>query len=461
MWPTPSGVPDMSAKGYLMNTTTDATPAPAVEHSSGIARIAVATGVGTALEFYDFALYGTATALVFNQIFFISEDEWFGTFMGLATFAVGFLMGPFGAGLFGWVGDRFGRKVSVLITFMSMGLATLLMGLLPGYHAIGLAAPILLVVLRMVHGLARGGEIGGAAVLAIEHAPARRRAVYGSFVALGSPIGMLMANMAFSLVLFLPMATVVDWGWRLPFLFGAIVLALGVWARRGVSETPVFRALKADERAHAGRSLPLARAVRQNWRSMVLAAGVNLGLNANMFILATFMLSYATAEPPRGLGLARQAIVNGSVLGLLAHAAAIIIGCWLADRFGRKVVMIPAAVAALGYALVMFRIADIGTVAAVNTAVLIGFAITGFLFGPLMTFFTELFSPEQRQSGMGVAYQIGAVLGGGLSPMVANRLVAATGSSMSVGWYLAALLTVTVACLVVLPETAPVRRARA
>ena len=443
-----------------MSTATDAAQDTAAEHSSSIPRIAMATGVGTALEFYDCALYGTASALVFNQIFFISEDEWFGTFMGLATFAVGFLMGPFGAGLFGWIGDRFGRKLSVMITFLAMGLATLLMGLLPGYHAIGIAAPLLLVVLRMVHGLARGGEIGGAAVLAIEHAPAHRRALFGSFVALGSPIGMLMANMAFSLVLFLPMAKVVDWGWRLPFLFGAVVLALGVWARRGVSETPVFRAMQEDAHAHATRTLPLARAVRHNWRSMLLAAGVNLGLNANMFILATFMLSYATADAPRGLGLARQAVVNGSVMGLIAHAVAIVVGCWLADRFGRKIVMIPAAAAALGYALVMFRIADIGTVASVNTAVLIGFAVTGFLFGPLMTFFTELFTPEQRQSGMGVAYQVGAVLGGGLSPMIANRLVAATGNSMSVGWYLAALLTVTVVCLAVLPETAPVRKAR-
>lgn len=437
-------------------------PAP----RSNIPRIALASGVGTSLEFYDFALYGTATALVFNQVFFISEDPWFGTFMGLATFAIGFLMAPVGAVLFGWVGDRFGRKTSLMLTFMSMGVATLLMGLLPSYLAIGIAAPLMLIVLRMFHGLSRGGEIGGAAVLAAEHAPAHRRALYGSFVALGSPLGMLMANMAFSLVLFLPMDKVVDWGWRLPFLFGGLVFVIGLWVRRGVHETPVFEALQDERATAAGAGLPaqrtpFSRAVRENWKSLLLAAGVNLGLNANMFILATFMLSYATAPAPRGLGLARQAIVNGSVMGLVAHALTILIGCWLADRYGRKVVMMPAAVAALAYALVMFRIADIGTVAAVNVAVLIGFTITGFLFGPLITYFTELFTPEQRQSGMGIAYQVGAVLGGGLSPLIANRLVAATGHSTSVGWYLGALLSIAVVCLAVLPETAPVRRLRA
>lgn len=454
-----------------MTITTEVQESGRPAARSNIPRLALASGVGTSLEFYDFALYGTAAALVFNQIFFISEDPWFGTFMGLATFAIGFLMAPVGAVLFGWIGDRFGRKTSLMLTFMAMGVATLLMGLLPSYLAIGIAAPLMLVVLRMFHGLSRGGEIGGAAVLAVEHAPANRRALYGSFVALGSPLGMLMANMTFSLVLFLPMEQVVDWGWRLPFLFGGVVFVIGLWVRRGVHETPVFEALQ-DERAATAASAattsstaeprtPFAKAVRENWKSLLLAAGVNLGLNANMFILATFMLSYATAPAPRGLGLARQAIVNGSVMGLVAHALTILVGCWLADRYGRKVVMMPAAAAALVYALVMFRIADIGTVGAVNVAVLIGFAITGFLFGPLITYFTELFTPEQRQSGMGIAYQVGAVLGGGLSPLIANRLVAATGESTSVGWYLAALLSIALVCLALLPETAPVRRMRA
>lgn len=418
---------------------------------TGVGRIGLASGVGSTLEFYDFAIYGTAAALVFGQIFFISDDEWFGAFLGLATFAVGFLFTPLGALLFGWIGDRYGRRFSLLLTFVVMGASTLLMGVLPSYLAIGITAPLLLIVLRTFHGLARGGEIGGAAVLAVEHAPGHRRGLYGSFAALGSPIGQLLANLAFSLVLLLPMQAVIDWGWRVPFLVGGVVLALGVWARRGIDETPEFVALPRS------RKVPFLAVFRQDWKRLLLAAGVNLGLNANMFILATFMLSYATAAAPQGLALPRQPIVLGSVIGLLCHAVTIVLACWLSDRLGRKPVMISGAASALVYALVMFRISDIGTPLAVGLAVIIGFTLGGFLFGPLLTYFSELFTAEQRQSGVGLAFQIGSVLGGGLAPMIANRLIAITGSSASVGWYIAAGLLVSLLCLLALPETAPAR----
>jgi MFS family permease len=418
---------------------------------AGVRRIGLASGVGSTLEFYDFAIYGTAAALVFGQIFFISDDEWFGSFLGLATFAVGFLLTPLGALLFGWIGDRYGRRFSLQLTFVVMGSSTLLMGVLPSYLAIGITAPLLLIGLRMLHGLARGGEIGGAAVLAVEHAPPHRRGLYGSFATMGSPLGQLLANLAFALVLLMPMQAVIDWGWRVPFLIGGFVLALGVWARRGIDETPEFVALAR------GREVPLLAVFREDWRRLLLAAGVNLGLNANMFILATFMLSYATAAEPQGLALPRQPIVVGSMVGLLCHAVTIVLACWLSDRVGRKPVMISGAVGALVYALVMFRIADIGTPLAVGLAVIIGFTIGGFLWGPLLTYYSELFTVEQRQSGVGLAFQIGSVLGGGFAPMIANRLIAATGSSSSVGWYIAAGLLVSLLCLLRLPETAPAR----
>lgn len=431
----------------------DAAPA-----SSSVAHLGLAASIGTALEFYDFSIYGTAAALVFGQIFFRSEDAWFATFLSLATFAVGFLMAPFGAILFGWMGDRYGRRLPLILTFTGMGLATLLMGVLPSYAAIGVAAPILLVILRMAHGITRGGESAGAAVLVVEHAPTNRRGLFGSFVAIGSPIGTILANLAFSAVLLLPDDSLISWGWRLPFLAGGLVLLIGLWVRKGVSESPVYQQMAAADAASGEtRQLPLVQVLSTSWHRVLLTAGVNIGLNASTFVLASFMLSYATADAPEGLGLPRQPIVWGSLIGLVFHAVANIGSAWLSDRVGRKPVMLAGAALSLISALVMFHLAMAGTVAAVNTAIIIGFTATGVLFGPMYTYFTELYPREQRQSGMGLGYHLGAVLGGGLSPMVANRIVAGTDNALNVGYYLAALLVLSMICLLVLPETSPLQ----
>ncbi|MCD2190539.1 MFS transporter [Actinomycetospora soli] len=420
---------------------------------TGLLKVAAATGIGTSLEFYDFAIYGTATALVFTDTFFRSDDAWFATFMGLATFGIGFLMAPLGALLFGWVGDRKGRRTALMMTFIGMGLATVLMGLLPPYAVIGVAAPLLLVLLRMVHGLARGGETGGAATLAMEHAPPRHRALWGVFTALGSPLGTILANVAFALVLLLPREAVASWGWRLPFLFGGVVLVLGLWVRRSVHESPVFQ----DMVRHAGevRRAPAAEVFRTGWRRVLLAAGANIGLNSMTFVLAIFMLSYATAAAPQGLGLPRGPVVAGSIVALLLHALANVGGAVASDRFGRRPVMITGAVASMGAALVLFPIAEGGTVTAFVLAVSLGFLTTGVLFGPMYVYFGELFPREQRQTGMGIAYHVGAVLGGGISPLVANRILALTGDAANIGFYLAGALLLTLGCLALLPETAP------
>ncbi|MER5390313.1 MFS transporter [Saccharopolyspora sp. NPDC002686] len=430
------------------------------EQHSDVLRVGVAAGVGTSLELYDFTIYGTAAALVFGDVFFKTGDAWLGTFLSLTTFAAGFLMAPLGAALFGWIGDRKGRRTALTGAFLLMGLATLGMGVLPSYAAIGVSAPIMLVTLRLLHGVARGGENAGAAVLAIEHAPERSRGLYGSFVALGSPIGTILANIAFALVLFLPDEDVRDWGWRLPFLVGGLVLAVGLWVRRGVAESPVFQKMVADE-SHDGRSRqPLRDVIKTHWRLILQTAGINIGLTATTFTLVTFMLSYATAGAPEGLGLPRQEIVNGSLLGLACHAILNLVSAWLSDRIGRKPVMLAGVLLSLAAALTMFPIASGGTVAAVNTAVVLGFSATGVLFGPLYTTFAEAYPREKRQSGVGIGYHLGAVLGGGITPMIANRIIAGTGDPLNVGYYLAALLTLSLLCLLPLPETAPARLAK-
>ncbi|MEU6657666.1 MFS transporter [Streptomyces sp. NPDC046821] len=433
-------------------------PSHDAPHSPSVLRLGMAAGVGTSLEFFDFSIYGTAAALVFGEVFFKTGDAWFGTFMSLTTFAIGFLMAPIGAALFGSIGDRKGRKVALFAAFVLMGAATLAMGLLPSYAAMGIAAPVLLVLLRLCHGLARGGENSGAAVFAIEHAPVQRRGLYGSFVAIGSPVGVILANLAFTLVLLLPDHSVTSWGWRMPFLVGGLVMAIGLWIRKGVTESPAFEEMaEADEAREGPARMPLKEVLRTNWRRVALTAGVNIGLNATTFALATFMLSYATAPAPEGLGLPRQPIVNGSLIALVCHAFFNVTSAWLSDRLGRKPVMITGAVLSLASALTMFHLTSAGTVAAVNTAVVIGFSATGILFGPMYTYFAELYPREQRQSGLGLGFHVGAVLGGGISPMIANRIISATGDALDVGYYLTALLVVSLLCLFALPETAPVR----
>ncbi|MBY4212449.1 MFS transporter [Rhodococcus fascians] len=428
---------------------------------SSLTRIAFASGVGTSLEFYDFAIYGTATALVFTDTFFRTGNAWFGTFMGLATFGIGFLMAPLGAVFFGWVGDTYGRRRALQLTFLGMGAATLIIGMLPTYAQVGVAAPVCLVLLRLVHGLSRGGETGGAAVLAIEHAPDDQRARYGVFTALGSPIGTILANVSFALVLLLPADTVQDWAWRLPFLFGGLVLVMGLWVRRGVHESPVFQQMIADRGEEAVRAqMPFKAVIKSNWRRLLLAAGVNVGLNSTTFVLAIFMLSYATAKAPEGLGLPRTDIVYGSIAALTLHGVAVVIASLLSDRIGRRPVMMGGAMATVAAVLTIFHMAQWGTVTSVVLGLMIGFTTTGFLFGPMYTYFTELFPKEQRQTGMGIAFHVGAVLGGGIAPLIANRIVAFTGDASNIGYYLAGACIISLTCLWILPETAPVRLAR-
>lgn len=413
-------------------------------------RVAVASGVGTIMEFYDFAIYGTATALVFNKIFFNVDDPWFGTFLGFATFAVGFVMAPIGALIFGHFGDKFGRRKALTAAFLLMGGSTLAMGVLPDYQAIGIVAPIILVFLRMVHGISRGGEIGGAALLAAEHAPTHRRGLCGCFVTLGSPVGGILANLSFALVLLMPMEQVLAWGWRIPFLIGGVVLAIGVWTRSRVSETPDFVESKQAEE----KSPPAFAVLRQNWRRVALAAGINVGQNCYAFLLFTFMLSFLTETDP-GRGFDRSPVVFGSTLALACHAATVVLGSYLSDRLGRKTVIGFGMITSLLFAPILFSVTASGSLAACITVISIGFALTGFVYGPMLTTFAELFPITQRYSGIGIGFQVGAVLGGGLAPMIANRIVSATGSVIPVGFHAAALMAISLCCLMVIRETAP------
>lgn len=424
--------------------------ATTTQRPPSFARLAVACGVGTSLEYFDFFLYGTAAVLVFNKIFFVAEDPWFGTFYALATFAIGFLMRPIGAIIFGHFGDQIGRRRMLVISLGMMGTATLLIGLLPSYQAIGIAAPIALVLLRIVHGLSVGGEVGGAALLAIEHAPADRRGVYGSVVSIGAPLGAFLANGAFTFVVLLPEDALLSWGWRIPFVAGVAVVFVGLFARSRLHETPVFERLRFE---HSTERMPLLAVLREHSNTVLLTAGVNLGFSAFVFILFTFLLSYG----PQQLGLPRSTILNATLAGCLAHIVGVVAFGRLSDRIGRRPVMLAGAVFCVLFSYPLFWLIDTGKSEFILLAVVLGFTGSAAMFGPMLTYFAELFGPALRYTGVGIGFQLGAVLGGGLSPLVANRLVAATGGSTGVAVYLALVSLISVGCMIALPETVRAR----
>ena len=394
-------------------------------------RVALASFVGTAIEWYDFFIYGTAAALVFGQLFFPpNEDPLIGTLAAFATYAVGFAARPVGGVVFGHFGDRVGRKSMLVITILTMGLATFLIGLLPTYAQVGIWAPVLLVVLRLIQGFSVGGEWGGAALMTVEHAPEGRRGYYGSWTMAASPAGAMLATGAFALASGLPDEQFLAWGWRLPFLLSIVLVGVGLFIRLRILETPAFERIKE---AGAEVRLPVVEAVREHPRSVLLAAGMNLGFNTFIFVLFTFMLSYATTQ----LGLPRGVVLQATVVGGAVQIASVLAFSALSDRVGRRPVMLAGAAFLALYAFPLFWIVNTGSAALIFLALAIGFFGSAAIFGPMAAFIAESFDTKVRYSGASLGYQMGAVLGGGLSPFVATALLAwSGGASWSVSVYL-------------------------
>ncbi|GAA4002807.1 MFS transporter [Allokutzneria multivorans] len=409
-------------------------------------RLAVACGVGTSLEYYDFFVYGTASALVFGTLFFRAQDPLVATILAFSTFAVGFLVRPLGAIVFGHFGDRLGRRRMLVLSLSLMGVTTALMGLLPTYAAIGVAAPLMLVLLRVVHGFSVGGEAGGAALMAVEHAPPGKRGLYGSLVTIGSPMGAFLANGSFALVMLLPSEDVLSWGWRIPFLAGVLVVLVGVFARRKLHETPVFQDLSENK---ATERMPLMTVLRKDGKRVLLTAGVNLGFNAFVFILFVFLLTYGK----EALKLPSWVMLVATLIGCVVSVACIVGFCALTDRIGRKPVMLGGAIFCVLFPFPLFWMVDTANPTLIVLAVTIGFAGSSAIFGPMLSYFSELFGAAHRYTGVGIGYQLGAVLGGGFSPLIATSLLKAGGGSMAVACYVAAASLISVGCMIALPET--------
>ncbi|PXY25838.1 MFS transporter [Prauserella endophytica] len=421
-------------------------PAPGTRRM--VRKAALGSAVGTTVEAYDFQIYGVASALVFSSVFFAGVPASLGTVFSFATLAVGFLARPLGAIVFGHFGDKLGRKKLLVIALMGAGGCTTLIGALPSHASAGIWAPVLLVLLRLLQGLFHGGEQGGAVLMAVEHAPPNRRGWYGSWAFLGSPGGALLAAGALSATMALTGDSFLDWGWRIPFLISFVLLGIGMVIRSTVAESPEFQKLK--DTGEKSRS-PMADVLRENWRLVLSAVGVNLGFNAFIWVLLTYSLSYGT----RYLGLDRQVMLTSTLLGSGAMILGILVFARLSDSLGRLPVMLAGAAFCVLYPFPLFALLDTRDPTTVTVAMVVGFAGASALFGPMAAFLAELFPTKVAYSGVSLGYSLGAVLGGGLAPFVASLLMEASGGAYwSVSLYLSLGSALTLGSLVYLRRRA-------
>ncbi|MFE3449537.1 MFS transporter [Nonomuraea sp. NPDC059194] len=410
-------------------------------------RIAAASLIGTAIEFYDFYIYGTAAALVLNAAFFPEMDQVAGTLAAFSTFAVAFISRPLGSAIFGHWGDRIGRKSMLVVSLLLMGLSTVAIGLLPGYTAMGVAAPVLLVLLRFTQGIGLGGEWGGAALLATEHAPPGKRGLYAMFPQLGPSVGFIAANGLF-LILggVLSDEQFVEWGWRLPFIASLLLVVIGMYVRLKISETPVFQAAM-DERKIA--KVPIAGLMRHQWRRVLLGAGAMVITYTLFYTATTYCLSYGTAT----LGIPRTTMLSLTMIGVVFMALGTAVSSMVSDRFGRRRTLIVGASVAIGWGLVMFPLMQTASVPLIGVALAGALGLMGLIFGPMGAYLPELFRTEYRYSGASVAYSLGGVLGGAVPPLIATQIQASGLPVFYVGGYVSAMAVLSLLCLLALPET--------
>jgi MFS transporter, MHS family, shikimate and dehydroshikimate transport protein len=417
------------------------------DRSADVRRVMLASFVGTAIEWYDFFLYGTAAATVFGPLFFPGADPLVGTLSAFGTFAVGFVARPFGGIVFGHFGDRVGRKSMLVYSLLIMGAATFLIGLLPTYSQIGVLAPLLLVVLRLLQGIGVGGEWGGAVLMAVEHSPSGRRGLSGSWPQAGVPAGLFLSTVVFGVMnTSLTDEQFLAWGWRVPFLVSLLLIGVGLFIRLAVLESPAFAALQASNRREAR---PLVTAVRDYRHPLLLAMGMRAGENAVFYIYTVFILSYGATQ----LGMPRATMLWGVALAAAVGLFTIPLFGWLSDRIGRRRMYFAGAVFSLLYVVPCFLLLGTRSTPVVWFAIVVGVAIGhAAMYGPQAAYFSELFGAAVRYSGASLSYQLASVLAGGLAPFIATYLLALWGI-LAVAAYVMSLLVITVAAAYAAPET--------
>lgn len=429
-----------------LTTTIDAGTQIGRSKNSAMAAVVFAGSVGTIIEWYDFLIYGTAAALVFNTLFFPNVDPLTGTLAALATYAVGFLARPIGGVLFGHFGDRIGRKTMLMVTMLVMALGTFAVGLLPTYHQIGIWAPVLLVVLRIIQGIGLGGEWGGASLIVLEHAPAHRRGLYGSLVQVGFPLGLVASSGAFTLATTLPEQSFLAWGWRVPFLLSIVLLGIGWFVRTRVPESPLFE--DGKRRGDIARS-PFLETIR-NPRSFLVAVGLKISEVSWVYILTVFAVVYATGQ----LGLSKQLMLNAIVLAALIEVVTIPLFGWLSDVYGRRALYFAGTLFTVGFAFPLFWLLDSKDPTTVTLTVALALSLGhGTMFGLQSAYFPELFGTRVRYTGASFGFQVAAAIGGGLTPLIATSLTSSTGGTTGVSLMLILLAVITFLAALAAPET--------
>ena len=415
---------------------------------TSITQVAVASFVGTAIEWYDFFLYGTAAALIFNKLFFPTFDPLSGTLAAFGTYAVGFVARPLGGIVFGHYGDRVGRKAMLSLTLLLMGVATFCIGLLPTYATIGPWAPMLLVILRMLQGFGVGGEWGGAVLMAVEHAPARKRGFYGSWPQVGVPAGLLLSTSIFSGISTLPEDQLLSWGWRVPFLLSLLLVGVGLFIRLRIVETPAFS--QVQETGAVAR-LPLFDALRSHPKNILLAMGARLAENGVFYIYSVFVLVYVTEQ----LKLPRSVALNGVLLATIGELISIPAFGALSDRIGRRPVYMGGAAFSALFAFPFFWLLDTQHPTFLWLAITLGLAVGhSAMYGPQASFFSELFGTRVRYSGTSLGYQLASVFAGGFSPLIATSLLQwSYGKPWPVAVYMMVMALITLVSVYLTTET--------
>ncbi|MFE6595085.1 MFS transporter [Streptomyces sp. NPDC057781] len=439
---------------------TGSAPAPVNPRS----RVLIASLIGTTIEFYDFYIYATAAVLVFPSLFFPNSDPTTALLSSFAVFGAAMVARPIGAVFFGHLGDRLGREKTLVVSLLTMGIATFLIGVLPTYAQAGWVATALLVLMRLAQGFALGGEWSGAALVATENAPRGKRALYGTFPQLGAPLGFIIGNGLFLIIgALLPSAAGADptqpseaftsWGWRIPFLFSAVMVAIGLWVRSRLVESTVFA---KTQQAGKVRKLPLATVVQGNWKQLILGTFIMLATYVLFYLMTTFSLSYGrTAKDAAvpGLGYSYTTFVLMMIFGVLFFAVFTLVSGPLADKYGRRATLIWVTAAIVVFGLVWVPLIGLGTLGVVLWLVL-GFTLMGMTFGPMGALLPELFPTSVRYTGSGISYNVSSILGAAVAPFIAVALwETGDGSPWLVGVYLSAMAVLTLTALLLGKET--------